>query len=83
MSVATTMCPDCAAAAARQAAHDMAYDFKHNRAIPEAARTEFEEKFGAVIVQMADWAAEYAEDWTLRQDHETCEEHRRSGEDES
>jgi len=76
------MCPDCAESRARQAVHDHAYDMKHDTSLPMQAQCEFEEKFGALIVKIADWAAEYAEDWVLRQDHERCNEHRPTRADE-
>lgn len=69
-------CAACAGEAARRAVHDGIYDIKHADAIPEKARCEFEERFGAVIVEMADWADEYATDAARRDDHEPCERHR-------
>ena len=74
----TGPCPSCSGEAARQAVHDHAYDMKHDPTIPERARCEFEERFGQAIVRIADWAAEYAEDVSRRDDHTYCDQHRLS-----
>jgi len=82
ITLARTACPTCAGQAARRAIHDHAYDMKHDPTIPEKARCEFEEKFGAVIVKMAEWADEYAEDAACRVDRAYCDAHRpNSGDD--
>jgi len=74
-TLARTTCPTCAGQSARQAVHDHAYDMKHDPTIPERARCEFEEKFGAVIVKVAEWAEEYAEDVARRDDWHYCAMH--------
>ena len=78
----TLQCAECAGDAARRAVHDNFYNLKYDEAIPERARGELEEKFGSSIAQMAQWAAEYAEDAALRLENEPCESHQSSRDDE-
>ena len=68
-------CAECEGERARQSIHDHFYDMKHDDAIPSQARCEFEEKWGPVVVEIAAWAAEYAEDVARRDDNEACERH--------